>query len=407
MMGKYGGKLMDRLARKIGIALAALALASVYSLSANIGYMWAAARQSETSVLLLTVRTSQSSSMFSTLLIDSPSLIHQFLRAKEVPSKDGVLIPDLEVSLRQGKRETSYRLERSGNLWNPLTSAKLVLSKQTSRRLLKYAEALRNQHYGQLIPWEQARNIVTRKSVFTITDLESGLSFRVQRRAGSSHADVQPLSKADSAIMKRIYEGRWSWSRKAILVQKDNVRIAASMNGMPHGGDGIPDNGFSGHFCVHFLGSTSHRSVIPDPDHHLMIYKAAGNLRPYFESSPPLALAERFIEALNRKDEIWLRQIWDDPPHYKFEALMKALGPYQSISVRQKWKKKFLRAIQEESKDKLTADIGLPVRIRADGRDSKNDDLRLVFKRKSLDAAWKLEDVSVVPTDEDHSNLMP
>ncbi|TVY01938.1 hypothetical protein [Cohnella terricola] len=397
---------MDRLSRKIGIALVVLALASVYSLCAFTDSVTAAG-QSESPALLFTVRSSQSSSMVSTLLIESPSLIRQLLRAKEEPSEDGVLIPDLEVSLRHGKRESSYRLERSGKLWNPLTSAKLVLSKQTSRRLLKYADALRNKHYGQLIPWEQARNIVTRKSAFTITDLESGLSFRVQRRAGSSHADVQPLTKVDSAIMKRIYDGKWSWDRKAIVVQKDSLRIAASMNGMPHGGDGIPDNGFSGHFCVHFLDSTSHRSVIPDPDHQLMVYKAAGNLRAYFESSPPLALAERFIEALNRKDEILIRQIWDDPPNNKFKAFIQALGPYQSISVPQKWKKKFARTLQEESKTRLTTDIGLPIRILANGRTSRNDELHLVFKRNSFNAAWKIEDVFIIPAKEDHSSLMP
>ncbi|MCC3377949.1 hypothetical protein LKX83_33445, partial [Cohnella sp. REN36] len=71
--------------------------------------------------------------------------------------------------------------------------------------------------------------------------------------AGKYHADVQPLTKADTKIMKQIYNGKWSWKRKAIVVKKDHHYYAASMQGMPHGGDGIPDNSFSGHFCIHFL----------------------------------------------------------------------------------------------------------------------------------------------------------
>lgn len=87
----------------------------------------------------------------------------------------------------------------------------------------------------EMLPWEKVNEIIPNKTVFTIIDVETGLSFQVQRRAGSQHADVQPLTKKDTQIMKKIYHDQWSWKRRAILVFIDQQMIAASMHGMPHG----------------------------------------------------------------------------------------------------------------------------------------------------------------------------
>lgn len=88
----------------------------------------------------------------------------------------------------------------------------------------------------QMTQWEEVNGILPRYSKFTVVDLETGLKFRVQRRAGSNHADVQPLTPKDTEIMKKIYNGKWSWKRRAIIVISEDGKIAASMHGMPHGG---------------------------------------------------------------------------------------------------------------------------------------------------------------------------
>jgi hypothetical protein len=195
-----------------------------------------------------------------------------------------------------------FRLEQSGNLWNEMDAERLVLPGNISDKLLKDARILRSRHYRKLIEWEEAEKLLPRKSVFSIRDLETGLNFQVQRRAGSDHADVQPLTKEDTKIMKQIYNGRWSWKRKAIVIYSDGKQFAASMNGMPHGGDGIPGNDFSGHFCVHFLNSSTHRSDEPDLAHQLIVQKAAGSLRSFFDSASPLLIVQSLIEACNQKD---------------------------------------------------------------------------------------------------------
>lgn len=89
----------------------------------------------------------------------------------------------------------------------------------------------------KMTQWEEVNEILPRYTKFTVVDLETGLEFQVQRRAGSNHADVQPLTPKDTAIMKKIYNGKWSWKRRAIIVISEDEKIAASMHGMPHGAE--------------------------------------------------------------------------------------------------------------------------------------------------------------------------
>lgn len=126
----------------------------------------------------------------------------------------------------------------------------------------------------ELLHWDVAKTIF--KTRATIIDCVTGLSFEVQRRGGYNHADAEPLTAADTEVMKQIYGGKWSWTRRAVVVVVGGRRIAASINGMPHGGCQIASNSFNGHFCVHFLGSRTHASALLDPDHQRMVHAAVG-----------------------------------------------------------------------------------------------------------------------------------
>lgn len=153
----------------------------------------------------------------------------------------------------------------------------------------------------KMTKWEEVKDILPKYSIFTIVDLETGMKFRVQRRAGSNHADVQPLTSEDTAIMKAIYNGTWSWKRRAIIVLGEDGRIAASMHGMPHGGGALKNN-FPGHFCIHFYGSTTHRTNFMDLSHKLMILKAAGRLEKYLEQTDPYDLVNAYIAGIKQQD---------------------------------------------------------------------------------------------------------
>ena len=153
----------------------------------------------------------------------------------------------------------------------------------------------------EMLPWEKVNGILPKYSKFTVLDLETGKMFKVQRRAGNRHADVQPLTSKDTKIMKEIYGGEWSWKRRAIIVIHHDQWIAASMHGMPHGA-GALENNFPGHFCIHFYGSTTHGTKSMDLSHKLMILKAAGNLQEYVDSADPYELINAYVAGFKQQD---------------------------------------------------------------------------------------------------------
>lgn len=131
----------------------------------------------------------------------------------------------------------------------------------------------------ELASWEKASQWIPIGSIFRVIDVETGLTFRVYRRGGHFHADSEPLSPADTAILFAIYGGRWSWERRAVLVEVGGRRLAGSINGMPHGEKTIAGNNFEGHFCLHFQGSRIHKTGRMDQEHQQKVLQAAGMLR--------------------------------------------------------------------------------------------------------------------------------
>ena len=85
------------------------------------------------------------------------------------------------------------------------------------------------------------------------------MAWHEKRTGGTNHADVQPVTAADTAAMRKAV-GSWSWTRRAIFVTINGVNYAASMNCMPHGGGSIKNNNFDGHHCIHFTNSRTHGS---------------------------------------------------------------------------------------------------------------------------------------------------
>jgi hypothetical protein len=332
----------------------------------------------------LGVRSSPNAVYETQLDMEYSTIARAIRNAKKAESPFSPYLTDTYLTLIQGQQQIYYRLEQSGDLWSAAESKRLILPNKISGKLLKAASILKSQHYGKLVAWEDAKLIMPRYSNFSIKDLETGLTFRVQRRAGSDHADVQPLTKEDTKIMKRIYDGRWSWKRKAILVYSDGKQIAASMNGKPHGGDGIPDNDFSGHFCVHFLNSTTHRSEIPDLAHQLMIQKAEGNLRTYFDSASPHLLALSLIQAMDHKDSEMVRLVTEGATHEKSALLFRELDSIVSIrTVNQR---------KLEQNETLLANVELEVEIERKGRKKQIVAYQFIFNRQSTLTPWCILD---------------
>lgn len=114
---------------------------------------------------------------------------------------------------------------------------------------------------------------IPKRSVFWVKDCKTGKTFQVKRWSGGNHIDAEPYTKKDTQTIRSIYGG-FSWRRRSILVKYNGHVYAASMNFFPHGTQTIYNNGFDGHFCIHFYGSKTHGTKRVDSEHQNAVARA-------------------------------------------------------------------------------------------------------------------------------------
>ncbi|MCX7709523.1 MAG: hypothetical protein N2484_06700 [Clostridia bacterium] len=232
---------------------------------------------------------------------DSPAQVQKQAESStaEEESKSQPTEPN---SLKQSGGENQAELDRTLKLndESQLIQEKSTIqrspSKQNTASVSRGIDIQRKADF--LLPWfgtaEKLFAIGTRA---TVTDLDTGISFKVKRTYGYNHADVETLTSQDTEILKKLAGDGWSWERRAIAVDIKGVKIAASMNLMPHAGtddqpanqkitlrsggygpgenlDSIKGNDMDGHFCIHFYQSKTHGSDKVDDQHQEMVKKA-------------------------------------------------------------------------------------------------------------------------------------
>ena len=110
----------------------------------------------------------------------------------------------------------------------------------------------------ELMNWADVKAILKTGVAFPVYDVGTGLTYYVKSFSNGMHADVEPVTPEDTAIMKRTYHNVWSWDGRPVWVTIAGHTIAAAINGMPHGGGVNGSNGMNGQVCLHFKGSTVH-----------------------------------------------------------------------------------------------------------------------------------------------------
>ena len=116
--------------------------------------------------------------------------------------------------------------------------------------------------------------VIPNGAVLQIKDVSTGLIFSARRQSGGNHMDAEPLTAEDTAILKKINGGTFSWRRRAVLVKYNGHVYAASIYSEPHGTNTILDNNFDGQFCLHFYGSKTHGTDRVDADHQKCVEQA-------------------------------------------------------------------------------------------------------------------------------------
>lgn len=163
--------------------------------------------------------------------------------------------------------------------------------------LMKLSIETASNNSGDLDWFSEVKSIWDRGLNAVVTDVETGKSFEVKRTYGTNHADVEPLTKEDTNIIKDIWNG-FSWERRAVVVQLKEYTLAASMTAMPHAGvdsahagnyvsnrsggygrgynlDAVKDNGANGVMDIHFKNSRTHSTNTLQKSMQDMVKKAA------------------------------------------------------------------------------------------------------------------------------------
>jgi len=126
----------------------------------------------------------------------------------------------------------------------------------------------------EMIYWNAASALLGRFEPLTIIDVRTGLTWQMARFGGDAHADVEPITAQDTAIMHRAFNYTWTWTPRPVLVLIHGRTLAASLNGMPHGMVTNHQNNVNGHFCLHFFGSRTHGTWRLDTAHQNAVHEA-------------------------------------------------------------------------------------------------------------------------------------
>ena len=122
--------------------------------------------------------------------------------------------------------------------------------------------------------WSKIKNVFSKGTYATVVDVRTGISYKAYRFGGWHHADCVPASKSDTAKLKKISGGQWSWNRRPIWVVVGGHVYAASQHTMPHMVDYDRNDDFVGHFCIHFKGSLVHENNKACPRHQSCVTAA-------------------------------------------------------------------------------------------------------------------------------------
>lgn len=156
-----------------------------------------------------------------------------------------------------------------------LTADGIVGSSTQAKITAALSAASSNTYVTESLNWfNGGKNKIPAGAVFQIKDVSTGYIFTARCQSNGNHMDAEPLTAEDTAILKKINGGSFSWRRRAVLVKYNGHVYASSIYSEPHGTDTIPNNDFDGQFCLHFTGSKTHGTDRVDEDHQACVEKA-------------------------------------------------------------------------------------------------------------------------------------
>ena len=180
---------------------------------------------------------------------------------KDTAANSGYFAANLPVDTSANRIVyNNYTVQKGDNLWAlsekfNITDYDLAAANGLSRTAMLYigqilkipvhAVAVKSTpgpQYGEVLDWfQEAQYVFPVGKTGKLVDLQTGKSFMIQRTMGANHSDTETLTAQDTAKMKEIFGGAWSWTRRPFLLEVEGRKFAVSVAGMPHAGvDGVP-----------------------------------------------------------------------------------------------------------------------------------------------------------------------
>ncbi|UFU00213.1 LysM peptidoglycan-binding domain-containing protein [Radiobacillus kanasensis] len=220
------------------------------------------------------------------------------LRSDSLQVGQALTIPNgLHAPTQTGTNTISYKthtVQSGDNIWDlsvqyGIPQAELLRANNlTTKSMLSIGQTLKipvhniavktvvSAKHGEYLDWwTEAQYVFAIGKTAKVTDVVTGKSFNIKRTIGANHADSETVTVADSNMAKSIWGG-YSWRPRAVLLEVDGRKLAASMSFFPHEREYIMNNGITGHFDVYFGNSTRHVDGKADASHQAQVEKAAG-----------------------------------------------------------------------------------------------------------------------------------
>ncbi|MDL2235825.1 peptidoglycan-binding protein [Christensenellaceae bacterium OttesenSCG-928-L17] len=129
---------------------------------------------------------------------------------------------------------------------------------------------------GEPTSWETVKEKLEAGTTYTLTDFNTGVTFDMVYIGGENHAEMECASANDTAVYKQTFGDAFNYSKRPMLVQLGSDLVACSLQGAPHGEDGVARNEMDGHACLFFQDSKSHVGQLADREHNNNVRTASG-----------------------------------------------------------------------------------------------------------------------------------
>lgn len=255
-----------------------------------------------------------SDELASSWMVCDKNIINQVCRGlkQSTPARENIHPSGILLKINSMKETKEYLITDSGFILE-IKSGKIFLASNTLRMIGNLAgkELKQRSPFGEIVNWKRVKEIIPVGEQLTVRDLDSGWKFNLKRTGGYSHADVEPLTRSDTMIIKNLYGGHLSWKRRAVVVELHRTKIAASFTGAAAGNGEIRNNDISGKMNLYFNDSDTDDGR--NLSHRVTIWRAAGKSCFYLKKLNPEKTIMVLFTALDQQDPVTLNVILNKP----------------------------------------------------------------------------------------------